>query len=172
MRRIITVLVCLVGCSSGGAGDDDQPPRRPPTEGQNDDAAKDREECRLGVEEAEAICPPWWAKHVHMGSEASEDDPDFVELEDVAEPVCNGRGLYAEPEDFEGAIGGPEVTIVRNSYCSIVCYPQCNFTSVCYAEKPDGRACADACTPPGLTEGECTAFVAECLGKDAATCEG
>jgi hypothetical protein len=169
----LIMFMWLAGCSADGVGDDDQPPPHPPGGQGDDDAAKDREECEIaGTAEGWAVCPLGWARHVHSGSGASEDDQDLVELEDVAEPVCNGRGFYAEPQDFEGAIGGPEITLVRNSYCSMVCYPQCSFTSVCYAENPDGQACGHACMPTGLTKDECAEFVAECLGEDAATCEG
>jgi hypothetical protein len=167
MRQTM-VLVLLLGCSPDGAGDDDHP--HPPPEGQGDeDVAKDREECELA--NAAASCPPSWGWSVRSGPGASDDD-EFVELEDVAESVCNGRGLYAEPEAFEGAIGGPEVTVVRNSQCSIVCYPQCSFTSVCYAKNPDGRPCGEACMPPGLDKAECTELVAECIGEDTAACGG
>lgn len=93
------------------------------------------------------------------------------ELEDVASPICNGRGSYAEPEDFDGAPGGPEITIVRNSQCTVVCSPRCAFTSVCYAANPNGRACGHACSPPGFTEEECVAFVAECIGEDVSVCD-
>lgn len=37
---------------------------------------------------------------------------------------------------------GPQVTIVRNSQCTIVCYPQCAFTSVCYADNPTAEIVA------------------------------
>ena len=62
------------------------------------------------------------------------------------------------------------VTLLSNSQCSIVCYPECRIGSVCWAEKPDGQQCGNACTAGGLAEDECAAFVAECLGEDAAAC--
>ena len=164
MRRFI-VLVWLAGCSGDGAGDDGQSPTRPSEDQGDGGDAKDREECEIAT--ARANCPLNWVTAYKSGWEASND---FVEFEDVAEPICNGRGLYAEPEAFDGALAGPQVTIVRNSQCTIVCYPQCAFTSVCYADNPDGRDCGYACSPPGLTEDECTAFVAECLGEGAAVC--
>ena len=62
------------------------------------------------------------------------------------------------------------VTLLSNSQCSILCYPECRIGSVCWAEKPDGQRCGNACTAGGLAEDECAAFVAECLGEDAAAC--
>lgn len=169
MKRIPILLALLLGCSTDGTGDDDLPPSHPPPGQADEDEDADFEECRLGAAKAEAICPSWWGRIVRHGPGSSDPDPAFVELEDVAEPVCNGLGLFAEPEDFEGAPGGPEVTIVRNEHCSVVCFPQCAFTSVCYAANPSGRACGHACTVPGdMTEAECEAFVAECLGDPSA----
>lgn len=160
-RNPISTFVCtlLVGCALDA--EQEPVPAKPPDQ---DQVASDREECKHAGEIAAEVCPRWWAKMTYSGNAAH----DFVELEDVAEPLCNGNGLYATPEDFEGALGGPEITIVRNSQCSIVCMPQCAFTSVCYAENPDGEACGHACMPPGLTKEQCAAFVAECLGDPSA----
>lgn len=119
---------------------------------------------------AAANCPPSWARKYHSGP---REEPT-IEVADIGEPVCNGRGVYVEPAFFEAVhfdtIVG--VTLVSNSQCSIVCYPECRIGSVCWAERPDGQQCGNACMAGELTEDECTELVAECLGEDAATCEG
>ncbi|MCX4242524.1 hypothetical protein [Paraliomyxa miuraensis] len=156
MRTAAIVLV-LAGCAVDG-----EQPEPSPTE-------EAEEECSRGVEMIETLCP--WAWSISTGSDSVPDDPHLVELEDVAEPVCNGMGLFAEPDDFGDAPLGPRVTIVRNSHCAIVCYPQCGFTNACYAKNPSGQACGHACAPmDDMSEAECEAFVAECIG-DPAACE-
>ncbi|MCX4239104.1 hypothetical protein [Paraliomyxa miuraensis] len=166
MKRFI-MIVWLAGCADGGIGD--SPPMDEPDMGADIDIEKEKKECSLA--NVAAICPRNWGWTVDAGPEISEDDPDFVELADVAETVCNGHGLFAEPDDFEGAIGGPEVTIVHNSQCRVTCYPQCSFTSVCYAPNPGGRGCGHSCEPlSNSTRQECEAFVAECIG-DPTACE-
>ena len=167
MRRCL-VLAWLVGCSADGAGDDDQPPTEPPDMIGADDAAMDRDECDLAM--SEVNCPTGWAKDYHNGP---REEPTLG-LRDIGEPVCNGQGVYVEPAFFEAVHADTivGVTLVSNAQCSVVCYPKCRSGSVCWAERPDGEPCGDACTADGFTENECAAFVAECLGGDAATCEG
>ena len=167
MRQIV-VLVLIVGCSSDGAGDDDQP--HPPPEGHGDeDVAKDREECELA--DAAASCPPGWGITYHSGPSTKDDALEFVDLRDVGEPVCSGRGVYADSESLLGSGAIAVVPIVSNSQCFIACNPECALTSVCWAERPGGQQCGTFCAfGQGLSEDECTKFVAECLDEDAASC--
>ncbi|MCX4242529.1 hypothetical protein [Paraliomyxa miuraensis] len=166
MKRLI-VIVWLAGCADGGI--DDPSPMHEPDMGADIDVEKEKEEC--AISNVAAICPLSWAWKVDTGPTISASNPDFVELADVAEPVCNGHGLFAVPDDLEGATAGPEVTVVHNSQCRATCFPQCSFTSVCYAMNPGGRGCGHSCTAPlDLTREECEAFVAECIG-DPTACE-
>jgi hypothetical protein len=165
--RVFVALAWLTSCSDDGARDDHQP--RPP-HGGDDDAAMDREECeRARVSE----CPPGWGFTINSGPGAGQNagDLEYVELEDVGEPVCNGQGVYATPEALQGAGAIAAVTLVKNSQCVIVGNPECALGSLCWAERSDGQQCGTSCTyGQGITEDECTDFVAECIGNGAAVC--
>lgn len=73
-------------------------------------------------------------------------------------------------EDEEADLVGVRVT--RNDYCTFGCFAGCTFTSVCWAEGPQGHACARACTVPALDEAGCAALIDECLLEDGIACEG
>lgn len=163
MRRCI-VLACLVGCSPGGsrAHDDAEPPLRPPTE-DDPETVNDREECAsydLGP------CPPWFSRTFLGG--ASADDYVVADLEDVAEPVCNGKGLFVDVSVFED-IDMVGIDVLSNSQCTAGCFVPCMFTNVCMATDPAARSCVHACTLPfDMDEAGCEAFLAECLGDPMA----
>ena len=173
MRRFI-VLVWLVGCSSDAAGDDDQPPMDPPPVNPNDDAdqgddaATDHEECEQAM--LTGNCPPNWGWLYHPGPKTTDD----IEVADLGKPVCDGRGVYADSESIQSGLESSPivgVTTLSNSQCYVVCFPRCSPTSICWAKGLDGEPCGDACTAGGLTEDECSEFVAECLGEDVSFCD-
>lgn len=92
---------------------------------------------------------------------------DRSDLAVEGEPVCDGHGAFMTAESLEGVdLVGVHVT--RNAYCTFGCFAGCTFTSTCWGEAPDGRACAQACSVPSLDERECIELVRECLGDDAA----
>jgi hypothetical protein len=163
MRRCI-VLAWLVGCSPGGSKthDDGEPPIQPPGE-DDPEAVNDREEC---VSYELGPCQPWFSR-LFLGG-AAADDYVVADLEDVGEPVCNGKGLLVDVSVFEDVdlVG---IDVLSNSQCTAGCFVPCGFTNVCVAKDPEAQSCVHACTLPfDMDEAVCEAFLAECLGDPMA----
>jgi hypothetical protein len=163
MRRYI-VLAWLVGCTAGcsNAHDDAEPPIRPP--GDDDpEAVNDREEC---VSYELGPCPPLFSRTFIGG--ASADHPVVADLEDVGEPVCNGKGLFVDVSVFED-VDMVGIDVLSNSQCTAGCFVPCGFTNVCVSKGPAAQSCVHACTLPfDMDEAGCEAFLAECLGDPMA----
>lgn len=163
MQRFIA-LAWLVGCSAEGAKahDDAEPPTRPPGE-DDPEAMNDREEClsyELGP------CPPWFSRMYRGG--AAADDYVVADLEDIGEPVCNGKGLFVDVSVFDD-VDMVGLEVLSNSQCAAGCFVPCNFTNVCAARGPQAQSCVHACTLPfDMDEAGCEAFLTECLGDPMA----
>jgi len=155
-RSLVWVWFLAAGCAAEAPTPlEDDEGQAPP------DVTADQEVCD-DVDWAHLECPAGYTPQWFSG--------DFVvlELEDVARPVCGGRGLFIDAADVEGA-DKTGFLVTSNSVCTFGCFGTCGVgLNVCITERPDGSPCVRTCSILG--EDDCREVAQECAPEQA--CEG
>lgn len=151
MRRATLIFTSMLACT---------PSADPPTvqDGPSPADAADREICDDPAW-AQLECPAGYTPQKLTA------DLEVLELEDVAQPVCGGRGMFIPAAELEGADqAGFHVT--QNSVCTFGCFGTCGAgLNVCVTEHADGSPCARVCSILG--EDACSDTAERCDPEQA-----
>jgi hypothetical protein len=129
---LILASLWLLACTPSGD---------PPTthDGPPPDDAADQEQCD-DPSWARLECPAGYTPQKFTA------DLEVLELEDVAQPVCGGRGIFIPAGALE-EVDQAGFQVTQNSVCAFGCFGTCGAgLNVCVTEHADGSPCARVCS--------------------------
>lgn len=147
MRRASLLLASMLGCAPGD--DDPAAPDGPmPSDAADQQICDDPSWARLE-------CPAGYTPQKFTAA-----DLEILALEDVAHPVCGGRGLFIPAAELEG-VDHAGFHVTTNSVCTFGCFGTCGAgLSVCVTELADGSPCSRVCST--LDEDDCIEAAERC----------
>ena len=146
MRSVSLALAWMLGCSPDDHDPTPQDAGTPPN-------AADQEVCD-DPSWARLECPAGYTPQRFTA------DLEVLELEDVARPVCGGRGMFVPAAELEG-VDHAGFRVTKNSVCTFGCFGTCGTgLNVCVTEHADRSPCSRVCSI--LDENDCIDAAQRC----------